>query len=46
MAENWHSKPKALGLISGRAPPFFQALYQPFQRSTDSDGQIKVFNYT
>ena len=25
------------------APPFFQALYQLFQSSTDSDGQIKVF---
>ena len=40
MAEHWHGKPKAQDQFPA-APPFFRAFYQPFQRSMDSNGQIK-----
>ena len=37
--EHWHGKPMALGL-SPSSSPFFPAL-SPFQRSTDSNGEIR-----
>ena len=46
MAEQWHSKPKALGSIPGRSIFLSDPYNQPFQRSIDSDSLIKVVNWT